>query len=70
MSFIGKLGLVAFLIFSGLIILAYFSALYEKIIRPNFKNLNNKEFMWAGIIVLVLIIIDFFNHKTICKEFE
>lgn len=68
MSFIGKLGLVVFLIFSGLIILAYFSAVYEKIVRPNFKNLNNKEFVWAGIIVLALITVDFLIIRRFIKS--
>jgi hypothetical protein len=68
MSFIGKAGLVAFLFFSGMLISAYVSAIHEKIIRPNFKNLNDREFVWGGVIVLVLLIFDFLIIRRFIKS--
>lgn len=58
MNFLSKVGLGLFLIVSTLIVVVYSLALYEKVVRPNFKNLNDWQFFWAGVVVVVLVVID------------
>lgn len=58
MRALGKLGLLLFLMFSGLIVFIYVVVLYDKIAHPGFKNLNNREFEWVSLIVFALVLID------------
>ena len=70
MRFLGKVGLFLFLVFSSLIIFAYSLALHEKIVRPTFKNLNNRQFAWVGLVVAGLIIIDIFIIKRLITSWS
>lgn len=54
-NLIGK----AFLVFlTGLLTFVYLIALFEKIQRPNFKNLPKNDFIIFGILLLLLILIN------------
>jgi hypothetical protein len=61
-------GLFLFFASSLVIFFGYATALYEKIIRPNFKNLNSKEFLILGIIVFALATADFFIIRKFIRE--
>ena len=41
----------------------YFFLLYEKVNRPNFKNMNDSEALYFGIIVVIFLVIDFLLLK-------
>ena len=49
---------VAYVFITLLMILMYLGALYDKLKRPNFKNMNDSESVWLGMIALVLLVID------------
>jgi hypothetical protein len=53
--FIGKVILLAVTLFLAI---AYVMVLSEKIERPNFKSLPNREFITFGLIILILIFIN------------
>ncbi|WP_207434070.1 hypothetical protein [Sabulibacter ruber] len=53
-----KLLLLAFLLFSFLLIFFYVGLLYDKLVRPQFKNLGTEGFVFWGLFVAFLIIWD------------
>ncbi len=53
------IGKILFLIFTLYLIIPYSIALQMKIEQPNFKNLDTKSFIFLGVILLSLIIINF-----------
>ena len=59
-NFLGKLGLFLFLIFSGLWCVFYFGLLYDKITRPNFKNLDTDGFLGFGLLTGLFVVADIF----------
>lgn len=59
---------VIFLLFSGLLIFAYFGLLYDKITRPQFKNLDFDSFFLIGLFVLLLIFINYLLIKWLFKN--
>jgi hypothetical protein len=56
--FVINLGLFVFLVFSSMLVALYFSALYDKIVTPQFRNLDAARFIWIGFIVVAFIVID------------
>jgi len=62
-----NLGLMVFLGCSFLIISVYSVGLYEKITKPNFKNLPTSDFHILGLIVFAIIIADYFIIKRFFK---
>jgi Co/Zn/Cd efflux system component len=54
-----NVGLFLFFVFSLLLVIIYGFALYEKITRPAFKNMNDRELIWFGLLALVFAILDF-----------
>lgn len=42
------------------ILIGYFGLLYEKIMRPDFKNLSNEGFIFWGFIVAIVLGLDVF----------
>lgn len=63
-KFTGKLILLSLTI---VLFFAYSIALTEKIKHPNFKNLQTEEFIFIGIILLLLI---FINLKLVLGVFK
>lgn len=53
-------GLFLFFAFSLVIFFGYATVLYEKIRHPNFKNLNSREFLILGAIIIVTGVADYF----------
>ena len=58
-----NLSLIAFFLISAMLVAIYFDALYDKIARPTFKNLDTNQFVWLGFAVTAAIFIDFFILK-------
>ena len=52
---------------TGILLFAYSIALFEKIKRPNFKNLRTEEFIIIGIVLMILILI---NLKWVFQLFN
>ena len=57
--FVINVGLFFFLVFTGLLVIIYVGLLYDKITRPTFKNMNDREVIWFGLLALVLATLDF-----------
>lgn len=53
------IGKIIFLLFTIYLIIPFSMALYMKINEPHFKNLNPKEFIILGIVLLVFVFINF-----------
>lgn len=53
-----ELGLAAFLLFTLSLVATYFIQLIEKIVRPNFKNLDTASFIWLGGLIAVFLVVD------------
>jgi hypothetical protein len=63
-----NLGLLLFLGFSFFVVFAYCVVLYEKITRPTFKNLSTGDFRTLGLVVLAILIADYFIIKRFLKS--
>jgi hypothetical protein len=59
MRFLINAGLFFFFVFSSLLVIIYVGLLYDKITRPTFKNMNDREVIWFGLLALVLAAVDF-----------
>ena len=59
-SILINIGLAGFLLFTGLLLVAYIGLLFEKLVHPNFKNMNNKEALYLGLSAILFLILDFF----------
>jgi hypothetical protein len=60
LRFLANLGLAAFLIYTGVLVILYFVLLWDKLVTPQFKNINNKEALAFGLLAIALMIVDFF----------
>lgn len=67
---LANIGLSFFLIVSALLILLYVFALSDKIIHPQYKNLPLKYYSWLGLIMIVLLIVDYFIIKRFIEELK
>ncbi len=65
-----NIGLFIFLIITGFFIIVYFELLYDKIIRPTFKNMNSTETFFFGLLIGLFIIIDYFILKRFVSQFR
>lgn len=63
-----KILLACIALFWSFITLLYFIALYDKITKPAFKNLNAREYMILGSIILLIWIPIYFAYKKIIKK--
>lgn len=61
-------GLFIFLLITGFFIIVYFELLYDKIVRPTFKNMNSTEAFFFGLLIGVFIIIDYFILRRFVKQ--
>jgi len=50
--------LFLFVIGNGFLISIYLGALYERIVNPSYKNLNNEEFIYFGAFLFGFVIVD------------
>lgn len=50
------------------VLIGYFGLLYEKIIRPDFKNLSTEGFIFWGFIVAIVIGLDVFIISRLFKQ--
>jgi len=57
MTLAARLGLFIFSLFTLLLSLFYFSLLWDKIQRPNFKNLSAEGFIQWGIVLALMWVI-------------
>lgn len=53
-----NLGLAGFLIWTGLLVIIYFAALWDKIARPQYKNMNSREVVYFGLLAILFIVLD------------
>ena len=60
MKYLVNFILAVFVLFSVLLTIYYLFLISEKIRWPQFKNLNEEQFVWYGIFILTLLTIDFF----------
>jgi hypothetical protein len=56
-------GLIIFLMVSGLFILLYVVAFFDKVLHPQYKNLSMRDYGWLGLIAIALLIVDYFIIK-------
>jgi hypothetical protein len=68
--FIVNLGLFVFFIISVGLIVLFVGLLYEKINRPNFKNLDAGGFLLFGVLIGLFVVADFFVIKKFVKGFK
>jgi hypothetical protein len=47
--------------------IGYFCALYVKVTEPHYKNLNGREFFWCGIVVILLVFLDFLIARSFIR---
>ena len=66
-KFIINVGLFIFFVFSSFLVIIYVGLLYDKITRPTFKNMNDREAMWYGLLALVLATFDFLLLRKFIK---
>lgn len=59
---------IIFLLYTGILIVAYFGMLYQKIDRPDFKNLNFEGFFFLGLLAIFLIFLDYLLIKWLYKS--
>jgi hypothetical protein len=59
-----------FLIVTGFFIIVYFELLYDKITRPQFKNMNATEALFFGLIIGLFIVADFFIVRRFVDSFK
>ncbi|SHG18636.1 hypothetical protein SAMN05443549_102349 [Flavobacterium fluvii] len=67
MNTLKLIGKIILWIFTVFLIIPYSMALFMKFEEPHSKNLNTKEFIIFGIILLVLL---FINHKLFSPYFK
>ena len=58
LKFFINLALGIFMLITALLVAGYISLLADKILRPQFKNMNNREVLYFGLIAIGLIVID------------
>lgn len=63
-------GLIIFLVVSGLFILLYVVAFFDKVLHPWYKNLSMTGYGWLGLVAIVLVIVDYFIIKRFRTEFK
>ncbi|GEO06993.1 hypothetical protein AAE02nite_46570 [Adhaeribacter aerolatus] len=61
---------VIFIVYTGLLIIVYFGSLYEKIVRPEYKNLDFEGFFLLGLVVLFLLFIDVILVKRLIMRIK
>lgn len=62
-----NVGLFIFLIISGFFIIVYFELLYDKIARPEFRNMSPTETFFFGLLIGLIITIDYFILKKFVR---
>jgi len=67
-KFILNLGLLIFLIFSVVIVYLYFGLLWEKIYKPNYKNLSIAGFVIVAFPILGMLVADFFIVRRLWRS--
>jgi hypothetical protein len=55
-----NVGLAGILIWTSLLVFIYFRLLWDKIVRPQYKNMNDKEVIQFGLLALAFIVVDIF----------
>ncbi len=68
--FIIKIGLFLFFVFSSLLVIIYIGLLYDKITRPTFKNMNDRDVIWFGLIALALAMLDFLIIRRFLRKLK
>lgn len=58
MKILANIGLAIFLILTSALASIYFILLYEKIVRPQYKNMNTRETIYFGLLALVFVLLD------------
>lgn len=65
-----NVGLLVSFIFSILFGILYFGLLYDKITKPNFKNIGTEGFLWLGLLMGLFITADFFILIRLLKRLK
>ena len=68
--FLINVGLFFFFVFSSWLVTIYLGFLYDKITRPTFKNMNDREVIWFGLFALVLTILDILIIRRFIQAFK
>jgi hypothetical protein len=64
------IGLGGFLIWTGLLVIIYFGLLWDKIVRPQYKNMNTKEAIYFGLLALVFIALDILIVRRFVRQLK
>jgi hypothetical protein len=62
--------LYAFVILTLIPLFLYLSFLFDKIFNPYIKNGTYKEFLYAGLMIILLIIADYFIVRKLIKDYR
>jgi hypothetical protein len=49
-------------------VILYFGLLWEKIVRPEFKNMNNQEIVLFGLLAIALLGLDFVIARYLISQ--
>jgi len=53
-----NVGLAIFFVWSGALIIIYLALLWDKLARPQYKNMNDREAVYFGLLALVFVMVD------------
>ena len=68
---LANVGLAGFLIWSALLVIIYFGDFTpDKIVRPQYKNMNSREVIYFGLLCNCVYNIGHFDNKAIYKTTE
>jgi hypothetical protein len=63
-----NIGLGAFLIYSLILVILYFSMIWAKIMTPEVKNMNGQESILFGLLAVLLLGLDFVIARYLIKQ--
>jgi hypothetical protein len=65
---LSNIGLGAFLIWTGLLVIIYLALLWDKVVRPQYKNMNTEQAMYFGLLALVFVVLDILIVRRFLKQ--
>jgi hypothetical protein len=70
MRILVNIGLILFVIWTSLLIAMYPILLYDKITKPQFKNMNSTDVWQFGLLAIALGAIDFFIIRHLIRSYR
>lgn len=68
MKFIISILKTLLLVITPFLLFAFYIGLSEKIKKPEFKNLPTSDYVYTGVFLFVIVIIDAFTIRTLIKR--